>query len=839
MTTTTDTDTATSTVNDIIGTASDRYDPAVIEPKWRARWETDELYRVDDDAPGEKWYSLTMYPYPSGVLHIGHWFAFVAPDIFARLQRMRGHNVLFPMGFDAFGLPAENAAIRNNIHPATWTFENIDAMREQYGQMGAMIDWRRQVITCTPEYYHWNQWLFLQMLKKGLAYRAKGAVWWCPKDQTVLANEQVLEGNICERCGSEVFKRDLEQWYFKITNYADELLHAAEDLDWPERVKTMQRNWIGRSEGARLRFPLETGDELEVFTTRPDTVWGVTFMVLAPEHPLVAKITTDEQRAAVDAYVDQARKQSEIERMSTDESRQRTGVFTGAYAVNPVTDERIPVWIADYVLMGYGTGAIMAVPFGDQRDFEFARAFDLPIRVVVQPEGEPEFDPAAMTEAYHGPGRLVNSGPMTGKLMPDELPEVISWLAEAGRGEAEVNYRLRDWLISRQRYWGTPIPVVYCDQCGMVPVPEDQLPVVLPLDAEFTPTGQSPLVSHEAFLHTTCPQCGGPARRETDTMDTFVDSSWYWYRYTSPHDETGPFDVETAAQWTPVDLYCGGIEHAILHLLYARFFTKVMRDLGLVDHGEPFLRLRNQGMILAEEGTKMSKSRGTQVSPDELVAAHGADALRLHLMYLGPWEQGGPWNSRGITGMERFIRRAFSLVTETGSGPFGATLSESELAPLRRLRARTIQRVTTDLDEFQFNTMVAALIEYVNELMKLREGEIARTPEWREAIETLVLLMAPSAPYVAEELWERLGNPYSVHRQAWPEYDPALTVANEVEVVVQVNGKLRDRLMLPVDLSEDAARATVLAQPKIAEAIAGREPRKVIYVPGRLVNIVV
>ncbi len=839
MTTITETETTTSTVGDIIGTASDRYDPAAVEPKWRARWETDELYRVDDDAPGEKWYSLTMYPYPSGVLHIGHWFAFVAPDIFARLQRMRGHNVLFPMGFDAFGLPAENAAIRNNIHPATWTFENIDAMREQYGQMGAMIDWRRQVITCTPEYYRWNQWLFLQMLKKGLAYRAKGGVWWCPKDQTVLANEQVLEGNICERCGSEVYKRDLEQWYFRITHYADELLHAAEDLDWPERVKTMQRNWIGRSEGARLRFPLETGDELEVFTTRPDTVWGATFMVLAPEHPLVATITTDQQRAEVDAYVDQARKQTEIERMSTDESRQRTGVFTGAYAVNPVTDERIPVWIADYVLMGYGTGAIMAVPFGDQRDFEFARAFDLPIRVVVQPDGEPDFDPATMTEAYHGPGRLVNSGPMTGKLMPDELPEVITWLADAGRGEAEVNFRLRDWLISRQRYWGTPIPVVYCEACGMVPVPEDQLPVVLPLDAEFTPTGQSPLVSHQGFLHTTCPQCGGPARRETDTMDTFVDSSWYWYRYTSPHDETGPFDVEAAAQWTPVDLYCGGIEHAILHLLYARFFTKVMRDLGLIDHGEPFVRLRNQGMILAEEGTKMSKSRGTQVSPDELVAAHGADALRLHLMYLGPWEQGGPWNSRGITGMERFIRRAFSLVTDTGAGSFEATLPESDVAPLRRLRARTIQRVTTDLDEFQFNTMVAALIEYVNELMKLRETEIVRTPEWREAIETLVLLMAPSTPYVAEELWERLGNPYSVHQQGWPEYDPALTVANEVEVVVQVNGKLRDRLLLPVDLSEDAARAAALAQPKIAEAVAGREPRKVIYVPGRLVNIVV
>jgi leucyl-tRNA synthetase len=820
---------------------SDRYDPAAIEAKWRERWDRDDLYRVDDDAPGEKWYSLTMYPYPSGVLHIGHWFAFVAPDIFARLQRMRGYNVLFPMGFDAFGLPAENAAIRNNIHPAIWTFDNIAAMRRQYGQMGAMIDWHREVITCAPEFYRWNQWLFLQMLQRGLAYRAKGAVWWCPKDQTVLANEQVLPGNICERCGTEVYKRDLEQWYFRITDYAEELLRDAEDLDWPERVKTMQRNWIGRSEGARLRFRLETGDGLEVFTTRPDTVWGATFMVLAPEHPLVAKITTEDRRTEVEAYVEQARRQTEIERMSTDEDRERTGVFTGAYAINPVTDERIPVWIADYVLIGYGTGAIMAVPFGDQRDFEFARAFDLPIRVVVQPEDLPDFDPATMTEAYAGPGRLVNSGPMTGKQMPEELPEVIAWLTETGRGEAEVIFRLRDWLISRQRYWGTPIPVVYCENCGMAPVPEDQLPVHLPLDAEFTPTGQSPLVTHEGFLNTTCPQCGGPARRETDTMDTFVDSSWYWYRYTWPHDENGPFDPQDAARWTPVDLYCGGIEHAILHLLYARFFTKVMRDLGLIDHGEPFLRLRNQGMILAEEGTKMSKSRGTQVGPDELVAAHGADALRLHLMYLGPWEQGGPWNSRGITGMERFIRRAYGLVTETGGGPFDGVASEADTAALRRLRAKTIERVEGDLDEFQFNTMVAALIEYVNELMRLqvRETDIAHTPAWREAIETLVLLMAPSTPYVAEELWERLGMPYSVHQQAWPSYDPALTRANEVEVVVQVNGKVRDRLMLPVDLAEDEAKARALAQPKIAEATSGRDPRKVIYVPGRLVNIVV
>jgi leucyl-tRNA synthetase len=481
----------------------------------------------------------------------------------------------------------------------------------------------------------------------------------------------------------------------------------------------------------------------------------------------------------------------------------------------------------------------MAVPFGDQRDFEFARAFGLPIRAIVQPEDGQELDPATMTEAYDGPGVLVNSGPMTGKRVPEELPEIIRWLEETGRGKAEVTYRLRDWLISRQRYWGTPIPVVYCDDCGMVPVPEDQLPVELPLDAAFTPTGQSPLVSHEGFLNTTCPRCGGVARRETDTMDTFVDSSWYWFRYTSPRDETGPFDPEAAARWTPVDLYCGGIEHAILHLLYARFFTKVIRDLGLIEHGEPFLRLRNQGMILAEEGSKMSKSRGTQIAPDELVAQHGADALRLHLMYLGPWDQGGPWNSRGIAGMERFIRRAYGLVTETGAGPFDQTAPAQETERLNRLRAKTVQRVTTDLDEFQFNTMVAALIEYVNELMKLRETALVHTPAWRQALETLVLLMAPSTPYVAEELWERLGMSYSVHHQSWPEYDLALTQDDAVEVVVQVNGKVRDRLLLPVDLPEADARERVLAQPKIAEAIAGRAPRKVIYVPGRLINIVV
>jgi leucyl-tRNA synthetase len=818
-----------------------RYDPGAVEAKWRERWEADALYRVDDASPRPKWYSLTMYPYPSGVLHVGHWYAFAVPDVYARLQRMRGLNVLFPMGFDAFGLPAENAAIRNGIHPATWTFENIAQMRRQYRQMGAMIDWSREVVTCTPEYYRWNQWLFLKMLELGLAYRANGSVWWCPNDQTVLANEQVLEGNICERCGAEVAKRDLEQWYFKITDYAEELLRDAEALDWPERVKTMQRNWIGRSEGARLAFRLETGEALEVFTTRPDTVWGATFMVLAPEHPLVATITTDDRRGEVEAYVARARQETEIERTSTDEARPKTGVFTGAYAVNPVNDERIPVWIADYVLMGYGTGAIMAVPAHDERDFAFARAFDLPIRVVIQPEDQDRLDPAAMEHPYVGPGRMVNSGGFDGTPVPASIADVIAWLEAQGRGRREVGYRLRDWLISRQRYWGTPIPVVYCDACGMVPVPEEQLPVELPLDAAFTPTGQSPLVSHAAFLQATCPRCGGAARRETDTMDTFVDSSWYWFRYTSPHEDRLPFDPARAAAWSPVDLYCGGIEHAILHLLYARFFTKVCRDLGLVEHGEPFLRLRNQGMILAEEGTKMSKSRGTQIAPDPLVAAYGADALRLHLMYLGPWEQGGPWNDRGITGMERFIRRAVQLVDETAAAAptvGGATATTDETA-LRRLTHRTIRRVTEDLDQFQFNTMVAALIEFVNGLMTSREGPVLGTAAWREAVETLVLLMAPSTPFVAEELWEQLGQPYSVHHQAWPAADPALLVEETVELVVQVNGKLRDKLTVPVGLSEDQARGLALASDRVRDSLAGREPTRVIHVPGRLVNVVV
>ncbi len=813
------------------------YDAVSIEAKWRERWDATDLYRVDDASPKPKWYSLTMYPYPSGTLHVGHWYAFAIPDVFARYQRMHGYNVLFPMGFDAFGLPAENAAIRHKTHPATWTYENIDYMRGQYRNMGVMIDWSREVVSSTPEFYRWNQWFFLRMLERGLAYRAKGPVWWCPKDQTVLANEQVLEGNVCERCGTIVERRDLEQWYFRITDYAEELLRDADALDWPERVKVMQRNWIGRSEGAQLIFSLETGDKLDVFTTRPDTVFGATFMVLAPEHPLVDSITSANHRAKVTAYIARARGTSDIERTSTDEARQKTGVFTGGYAVNPVTDELIPIWIADYVLMGYGTGAIMAVPAHDERDFAFARAFELPIRVVIQPDGELALDPVTMSSAYVGPGRLVNSGELDGTSVPDQLPAIIDWLSARGRGTPEVSYRLRDWLISRQRYWGTPIPVIYCDDCGILPVPDDQLPVVLPLDAEFTPTGQSPLVHHEAFLHAACPACGRQGRRETDTMDTFVDSSWYWFRYTSPLETSLPFDRERAAAWCPVDLYCGGIEHAILHLLYARFFTKVCRDIGLIDHGEPFLRLRNQGIILAEEGTKMSKSRGTQVAPDDLVDQYGADALRLHLMYLGPWDQGGPWNSRGITGMERFLRNAFDLVTQVTPASDGKP-SDGDVRHVVRLRHRTVKRVSHDLKDFQFNTMVAALIEYVNELKRLRTTPVAQAPEWRDALRTLVLLMAPSTPYVAEELWERLGESFSVHTQHWPDYDDAMTRDDAVELVVQINGRMRDKILLPPDLDEPAALEQVMALDRVREQLTDLDVTRVIYVPGRLVNIV-
>jgi leucyl-tRNA synthetase len=814
---------------------AERYTPNEIEPKWRERWEASNIYRFHPTPERPKHYALTMLPYPSGVLHPGHVWAFGPSDTRARYMRMRGYDVFFPMGFDAFGLPAENAAIKGGLHPKTSTYRNIDHIREQFKMIGMMIDWDQEVITCDPAYYRWNQWFFIQFYKRGLAYKEFAPVDWCPKDNTTLAREQVKgEDRVCERCGTPVIKKDLDQWKFKITDYADELLRF-DGLEWPERIKTMQRNWIGRSEGAEVVFETETGDPIEVFTTRPDTLWGATFMVLAPEHPLVDKVTTDEQHAAVEVYKQQAARESEIDRLATD--KEKTGVWTGGYAINPVNDARIPIWIADYVLMGYGTGAIMAVPGHDQRDWEFARKFALPIVVVVQPEGQ-TFDADTMTEAWPGDGVMINSGPLNGvpagKEERQSVKAAIRWLEEHGKGKAAVTYRLRDWLISRQRYWGTPIPIVYCQTCGTVPVPDDQLPITLPEDVDFVPTGQSPLKLHPTWRFVECPQCGGPAERDTDTMDTFVDSSWYQYRYLSPHYSKGPFDPAIGEQWLPVDQYTGGAEHAVMHLLYTRFWTKAMRDLGLVRFDEPMLRLFNQGIILGEDNEKMSKSRGNVVDPDALIAQYGADTLRSFLMFIGPWDQGGPWNSRGIEGVARWLNRAWTVVTEEPKGGDGG-----DEAALRRATHRTIKKVGDDLERFAFNTAIAALMEYVNELMRVRETGVVFTDAWREAKQSLTLMLAPFAPFLAEELWMCIGGDFSVHQQAWPQYDESLTVEDTVELAVQVNGKLRDRITVPAVADEAVIREQVLQSDKVVATMNGKQVVKVIVVPGKLVNVVV
>ncbi|MCW5854061.1 MAG: leucine--tRNA ligase, partial [Anaerolineae bacterium] len=795
------------------------------------------LYHAEADPTKQKFYYVTMLPYPSGDLHIGHWYAMTPSDAQARFRRMQGYNVMFPIGFDAYGLPAENAAIRNKIHPYIWTHKNIERMRGQLRSMGAMWDWEREIISCEPEYYKWNQWFFLKMLKMGLAYRKGSLVNWDPVDQTVLANEQVINGR-GDRSGALVERRLLEQWHLKITAYAEELLTKLDELDWPERVKTMQRNWIGRSEGASVVFHTEQGDPIEIFTTRPDTLWGATFMVLAPEHPLVEQLTTPEYKAAVEAYVQQTARASDIERLA--EGREKTGVFIGAYAVNPVNGAKIPVWIADYVLLSYGTGAIMAVPAHDQRDFEFARKYDLDVVVVIQPDGE-KLDGATMEAAYDGEGVMVHSAQFDGT--PTEggqaVKRVVAWLEEQGLGKGHIQYRLRDWLFSRQRYWGTPIPVVYCDQCGMQPVPYDQLPVILPDDAEFLPSGQSPLLYHEGFLNTTCPQCGGPARRETDTMDTFVDSSWYQYRYLSPHDDQAPFDPQAGAYWLPVDQYTGGIEHAILHLMYTRFWTKVMRDMGLVNFDEPMTRLFNQGIILGEDNEKMSKSRGNVVAPDALVNRYGADSVRLYLMFIGPWEQGGPWSSSGIEGVYRFVNRAWNMALEAPTP--GRSQGEREMTErvLRRRVHQTVREVTADMEGFRFNTAVAELMKLNNDLLRAKEAGLYGTPVWEEAVEAFLLLLAPLAPHLSEELWSRLGKPYSIHQQAWPAFDPAIAAEDEVEIVLQINGKVRARVTVPADADEAALRATALANEQVQKALGGGQPRKVIVVPGKLVNVVV
>ncbi|MCB1055909.1 MAG: leucine--tRNA ligase [Acidobacteria bacterium] len=816
----------------------DAYEPASFEAAWRERWEKDGLYDADIDPRREPYYALTMLPYPSGDLHIGHWYAIVPADARARYLRMRGYNVLFPMGFDAFGLPAENAAIKRGIHPKEWTYANIRHMRGQIKTMGPMFDWRREIISCDPEYYRWTQWFFAQLLRNDLAYRKSSPVDWCPSCNTTLAREQVIgDDRRCERCDTPVIKRELDQWFFRTTSYAEELLDFS-GLDWPERVQTLQSRWIGRSEGAHVTFRTEAGDDLEVFTTRPDTLWGVTFMVLAPEHPLVETLTTDERRAEVEAYVEEATRQTDVQRESAD--RDKTGVFTGGYAINPVNGERVPVWIADYVLVTYGSGAIMGVPAHDQRDFEFARRFGLDVRVVIHPAGEAPPAGAELTEALVAKGVMCASGPLTGVASDQAMDQVLDHIEREGFGRRAVTYRLRDWLISRQRYWGAPIPVVYCPKCGPVPVPDDQLPVELPEDVDWRPTGESPLKLHPTWKHTTCPECGEPAERETDTMDTFMCSSWYHLRYLSPHYDQGPFDPREYEHWMPVGTYTGGIEHATMHLIYTRFFHKACRDMGITRGDEPMLQLRNQGIILGEDSEKMSKSRGNVVAPDELVERYGSDTVRAYLMFFARWEQGAPWNSQGIEGTARWLRRVWNLFTGEVGAPAKADGS-AEAALLRHLRRKVHQAlasVSHDYEHFEFNTVVSTLMELLNEMYAAREGGAAGTEAWDEALRLYLAMMAPTAPHLAEELWQRLGEAYSIHHRPWPEVDEAAAAEEEITLVIQVNGKVRDKIQAPVDIDRQRAEELALASEAVHKHLEGRPPRKVIYVPGRLINVV-
>ncbi len=810
-----------------------RYEPSEIEPKWQAVWEREDLYRADeghDERP--KFYALDMYPYPSGDLHMGHAEAFSGGDAVARFAAVRGHRVLHPIGWDAFGLPAENAAIKRGVAPKEWTHANIDQQRRSFKRMGMSFDWSRQFNSCDPEYYRWTQWLFVKFFERGLAYRKLAPANWCPNDQTVLANEQVVNG-ACERCGTAVVRKDLTQWFFKITDYAQRLLDDMDTLiDWPERVLTMQRNWIGRSEGAEVEFEIaETGDRVEVFTTRPDTLWGVTFFVFAVEHPLVAKLAA--AGASGDAAAELVGRLRATPLTNREQAESREGVRLGVHAVNPVNGEKVPCFVAPYVLMEYGTGAVMGVPAHDQRDFEFARAHGLPIQVVIQPPGQPR-ESDTMTEAYDHEGVMVNSGPFDGQRSPESIAAVAAWLEEQGRGRAAVTYRLRDWLISRQRYWGAPIPIIHCPEHGEVAVPEEGLPVVLPDDVDFRPGGESPLARHEGFVNAMCPTCGKPARRETDTMDTFVDSSWYYFRYCSPNEESRPFDPEAVRRWMPVDQYTGGVEHAILHLLYSRFFTKVLHDMGMVEFTEPFPRLMNQGQVIYG-GASMSKSKGNLVEPMPIVERWGADTVRLTVLFAGPFEDDIDWaliapDPERPPGVHGWLIRVWKAVNEAVERP-GA--EEAEL--LRRAAHRTVKGVTEDLDRFRFNTAISKLMILTNAMRAaLDAGEDARA-----AAGLLVQMLAPLAPFIAEELWrEVLGNPASVHLRPWPSFDPELAREERVTLIVQVDGRVRDRVEVDADAGADACREAALTSENARKAIGDRRVVREVVRPPKLVNLV-
>lgn len=811
------------------------YEPVKIEKKWQKAWEDRQQHKAVIDPDKPKHYALTMLPYPSGNLHIGHWYAITPSDAHARFMRMNGYNVMFPIGFDAFGLPAENAAIKNNIHPKQWTFQNISHMRDQLKTMGCMFDWDREIISAEPDYYRWTQWFFLKLYENGLAYQKFSPVDWCPTCNTTLAREQVWgDDRHCERCGTPVIKKDLNQWYFRITNYADELISFI-GIDWPERVQTLQNNWIGKSSGALVTYKTEDGDPLEVFTTRPDTLWGATFMVLAPEHPLAAKLTTNENSEAVQNYIDQAKFHTDIQRESLD--REKTGVFTGSYAINPVNEERIPIWIADYVLMGYGTGAVMGVPAHDQRDFEFARKFGLKVRMVIQPEGAELLDGDTMTAPVPAIGTMVNSGKMTGTPGDVAIDKVIDWLEENQIGKRTTTYRLRDWLISRQRYWGAPIPIIHCANCGIVPVPENELPVRLPDDVKWKPTGESPLKLHPTWKYVTCPKCGGPAERETDTMDTFMCSSWYHLGYLSPYYPNWPFKQEEFDYWMPVDIYTGGIEHATMHLIYTRFFHKAFRDIGVLKGNEPMLMLRNQGTVLGEDNEKMSKSRGNVVDPDKLVNSYGADTVRAYLMFFARWELGAPWNSSGIEGSSRWIRRIWATVLEPAETK--KDIDPKVFKVLKRKIYQTVASVTRDFQNFQFNTIVSGLMEMLNEMIKAKNAGAYGTTEWNDTVDIYLRLAAPIIPHVTEELYSLLGKSGSIHLAQWPEMDEEAAKEEMITLVVQVNGKLRGRLVLPAGSSDETVKEEVMKLESVTTALDGKEPKKLIVVPNKLINIVV
>ncbi len=810
----------------------ERYDPKSIETRWQDEWERTNLYLTRQDSDHPKFYVLEMFPYPSGAgLSVGHLHNYVPCDVIGRYKRMAGFNVLHAMGWDAFGLPAENEALLKGSHPTETVPRYAANFKRQLKISGCAYDWTREINSSLPEYYKWTQWFFLMLYKRGLAYRATGSQWWCDKCRTILANEQVVNGCCWRHTDTPVSKKDLEQWYIRITAYADRLLEDLEGIDWPEPIKLMQRNWIGRSEGAELAFPVtgHPGSEVRFFTTRPDTVFGVSFMVLAPEHPLVAEITTPEQSAAIEEYAGQARRQTEIERMST--VKEKTGVFTGAYARNVFTETDIPIWIADYVLMGYGTGAIMAAPGEDQRDYEFARKYALEIPRVTAPEdgSEPPAD-AAFTEY----GVAINSGFLNGMKTADALSAVCEYAEQNNIGKRTISYRMRDWLISRQRYWGAPIPMVHCKgACGTVPVPDDQLPVRLPEMSEYQPsgTGRSPLANVPEFVNTVCPKCGGPAERETDTLDGFACSSWYFLRFASPHNDKAAFDRKAVDYWLPVDLYVGGAEHAVMHLLYARMWTKVMYDAGIIGFKEPFPVLRNQGMIWATDGQKMSKSKGNVVTPDAMIEKYGADALRLWELFLGPFDEPTNWNEDGVASTQRYLARVWTMMRRYVEA--GAPEGNPNAETVKRAH-KTIRTVTDHVERLRFNTGVAAMMDQLNYLSKLGPEEAGRF-----AIESYVLMLAPMAPHMCEEIWRALGHAESIHLEKWPGFDPELTRDETVTVVVQVNGKVRERLEVAVGVAEDEVRSMALESDGVKRHLGGKQPRKVIYVPNKLLNIVV